>query len=153
MTQVIKCKCGAIRAACAEPDCYTDKDWQRDVRAYVKKGYTVETVQSGVQFSPCTCGKIGLNKPQQILLDLLKTKPSHYRQEVFERVGFFGQTVIAEDGTRHFLDVGQGVVSIISIGSTGSLVREDKTLHIFTASELKQVQDALEGKPQQMSLF
>ena len=29
--QVIICKCGAKFAACVEPDCYTDKDWLKNL--------------------------------------------------------------------------------------------------------------------------
>lgn len=58
MSQIIKCPCGKIFAACAEPYCYTDAEWHRDVRAYVKKGCTVSMAEKGeVQkgFDKCTC--------------------------------------------------------------------------------------------------
>ncbi len=38
MIQVIKCKCGSIFAAAAEPHCYSDAEWQREMRKYIKKG-------------------------------------------------------------------------------------------------------------------
>lgn len=58
LIQVIKCKCGKTFAACCEPECYTDKDWQKDVRNYVKKGCTVEMREAGQwNFERCTCVK------------------------------------------------------------------------------------------------
>lgn len=47
MIQVVKCKCNSIIAACIEPDCYTDVEWQRNLRKYVKDGYMVEMKEKG----------------------------------------------------------------------------------------------------------
>lgn len=69
MIQVIKYKCcGNIFAACCEPDCYTDKDWLKDLKKYVEKGHKVEMIPSGqgLQFKKCECKKKESNK---------KTKP------------------------------------------------------------------------------
>jgi hypothetical protein len=58
MIQVTKCKCGKIFAACAEPNCYTDAEYQREVRKDIKRGCTVEMVASGTwSFEECTCEK------------------------------------------------------------------------------------------------
>jgi hypothetical protein len=56
--QIIKCHCGNVFAACTEPECFTDKDWQKDVRSYVKGGCTVETVSTAElkeMFGVCNC--------------------------------------------------------------------------------------------------
>jgi len=56
LAQIIVCKCGATIAACIEPECYVDKDWQKDVRKYTKKGYLIKTInKNDVQFGRCTC--------------------------------------------------------------------------------------------------
>ena len=56
MVQITKCLCGKIFAACCEPHCYTDADYQKETRAYIKKGCTVEMVESGTwSFEKCTC--------------------------------------------------------------------------------------------------
>lgn len=56
--RVIRCKCGNPFAFCCEPECYTDKDWQKDVRHYVRAGCTVDTVEAGeVKVSKCPCKK------------------------------------------------------------------------------------------------
>ena len=56
MIQVTKCKCGKIFAACAEPYCYTDAEYQRDTRKYLKQGCTVELVESKTwNFEKCIC--------------------------------------------------------------------------------------------------
>lgn len=60
MIQVIKYKCcGNIFAACCEPDCYTDTDWLKDLRKYVKRGDKVEMIPrgNGLQFKKCECNK------------------------------------------------------------------------------------------------
>ena len=58
LIQIIKCKCGKTFAACCEPECYTDKDWQKELRDYVKNGCTVEMVESGNwEMESCTCKK------------------------------------------------------------------------------------------------
>ncbi len=57
--QVIKCKCGSIFAACLEPHCYTDSDWQRDLRKYVKQGNLVEILDcSSFNFEKCKCKEV-----------------------------------------------------------------------------------------------
>ena len=58
--QVRKTKCcGAIRAACIEPDCYTDSEWIRDTKKHVLNGGSVEMVESGTwEFTKCTCKKV-----------------------------------------------------------------------------------------------
>lgn len=54
--QVLKCKCGKIFAACIEPECYTDKKWQKDLRKYVLKGATVEILETPVfTLESCVC--------------------------------------------------------------------------------------------------
>ena len=59
MIQVIKYACcGRIFAASAEPYCYTDKDWQKDVRKYAKQGYKIEMVErADIDFRSCECNK------------------------------------------------------------------------------------------------
>jgi len=55
--QIVKCRCGSIFAACVEPHCYTEPDWQKDVRKYAKQGYRIEMKDcgEGIQFSKCKC--------------------------------------------------------------------------------------------------
>jgi len=71
MVQVTKCKCGKIFAACREPECYTDADYQRQVRKDIKSGCTVEMVESGTwSFEKCTCTDmkpVGVDKNQLTL--------------------------------------------------------------------------------------
>lgn len=56
MVQVTKCPCGKVFAACVEPGCYTDAEYQRETRKYIKNGCTVELVESGTWcFEKCTC--------------------------------------------------------------------------------------------------
>ena len=58
--QVIKCKCGAVFAACMEPHCYTETEWMRDLRKYVKQGCTVDVIYNDSTkslFGKCTCDK------------------------------------------------------------------------------------------------
>jgi hypothetical protein len=57
MIQVIKYKCcGNIFAACLEPDCYTDSDWLKSLKKYVKVGHKVEMVDSEkFKFGQCQC--------------------------------------------------------------------------------------------------
>ena len=58
--QVRKTKCcGVIRAACLEPDCYTDSEWLKDTRKHVQGGGTVELLEcgSGWTFEKCACEK------------------------------------------------------------------------------------------------
>lgn len=66
MIQVIKYKCcGQVFAACHEPHCYTDKDWQRDLRKYVKEGHTV-AMQDKCNFGECTCTTYIQKSPDQL---------------------------------------------------------------------------------------
>lgn len=56
--QAIFCKCGSIVAGCMEPYCYQDKEWQKDLRDYSKKGYEIKMVdpeEVRVQLSECKC--------------------------------------------------------------------------------------------------
>lgn len=67
--QVIKCKCGNVFAACVEPHCYTDSDWQRDLRKYVKQGNLVELVDcSSFNFEECKCKEIEEANSSQVSL-------------------------------------------------------------------------------------
>jgi hypothetical protein len=48
MIQIVKRKCcGSVFAACVEPDCYTDKDWLKNLKEYVNRGDKVEMIESG----------------------------------------------------------------------------------------------------------
>lgn len=42
--QVIICKCGSVIAACAEPYCYSDKSWNKDMVKYAQKGYKIDVM-------------------------------------------------------------------------------------------------------------
>lgn len=57
--QVVRYKCcGEIFAACTEPECYTESDWQKNLREYAKRGEIIEIVESGsVRMSKCKCEK------------------------------------------------------------------------------------------------
>lgn len=56
MIQVTKCPCGKIFAACKEPMCYEDAEYQKETRKYIKNGCKVEMVNSGEwSFENCTC--------------------------------------------------------------------------------------------------
>lgn len=76
--QVIKHKCcGAIFSACQEPECYTDKDYLKELRKYVEAGDTVDMVNRGEwEFGECVCVAEGkkfiLPDPNQT--DLFKTQ-------------------------------------------------------------------------------
>ena len=64
MIQLVKYKCcGKVFAACAEPYCYTDVDWIRELRKYVKAGHVVQMINNGESFNfeRCTCN----NKDQK----------------------------------------------------------------------------------------
>jgi len=61
MIQTIKYKCcGKIFAACCEPECYTDSDWLKSLKQYVKRGDKVEMMPSGqgFQFGKCECSEV-----------------------------------------------------------------------------------------------
>lgn len=65
--QVIKCVCGSIFAGCVVPECYTEVEWQRDMRKYVKKGCTVELKENGRwKFEICICNKKGEKDLKQL---------------------------------------------------------------------------------------
>lgn len=63
MIQVIKCKgCGSVFAACREPECWTDKDWQKDVRDYAKQGHIIGMAErGGWTLDGCTCKKVNVD--------------------------------------------------------------------------------------------
>ena len=55
MIQVVKYKCcDAIFAACNEPNCYTEKDWTKNLKQYAKEGCKIEMVES-FKFEKCEC--------------------------------------------------------------------------------------------------
>ena len=68
--QTINCgSCNATFAACVEPECYSDADWQRDLRKYTKQGAKVELVDSGeFRFTSCHCDKKKKKDPNQLTL-------------------------------------------------------------------------------------
>ena len=70
MVQVIKYKCcGKVFAACIEPECYTDKEWLRELRKYVLSGDKVEMVKSGGwKFEKCVCQSDELKDKNQLLI-------------------------------------------------------------------------------------
>jgi hypothetical protein len=45
-TQIVLCKCGAIRAAAHEPHCYDDKDWKKTLIRAIKADRRIETIDS-----------------------------------------------------------------------------------------------------------
>lgn len=63
--QCISCPCGKMFAACLEPECYSDADWQKDMRNYVKKGCSVSMTDEPIagKFEKCTCPNM---KPQTV---------------------------------------------------------------------------------------
>ena len=60
IVQVIKYKCcGKVFAACREPECYTSKDWQRNLRKDVNEGHKVEMMPIEIlQFGKRECDKV-----------------------------------------------------------------------------------------------
>jgi len=67
MIQVIKTKCcGKVFAACQEPYCYTEKDWQKDLRKYVNEGCTVEMTEKA-NLETCTCNSEKESKAQLLI--------------------------------------------------------------------------------------
>ena len=59
LIQVVRYKCcNEIFAACIEPYCYSESDWQKDLRKYIKQGHKVEMIKGGVEFGECKCIKI-----------------------------------------------------------------------------------------------
>lgn len=72
--QVIKYSCcGKVFAACVEPDCYTDSDWQKELRKYVLRGDVVDLIDSstGLNLSKCECETVKQEKVQQDLFSEL----------------------------------------------------------------------------------
>ena len=75
-TQIIKCGlCNKAFAACREPECYTDRDWKKDLRQYIKQGYEIATTEK--EFEWCSCKKValkskilGLNKTNNLQVSL-----------------------------------------------------------------------------------
>jgi hypothetical protein len=55
--QVVKCKCGEIFAGYREPECFEDAEWHKDIRKWIKMGYTVETAER-IKFGECKCNEI-----------------------------------------------------------------------------------------------
>ncbi len=56
--QIVRYRCcGVVFAACAEPFCYTDKKWKKDVRDYLKQGHKTEIVPSSnfITVNNCKC--------------------------------------------------------------------------------------------------
>lgn len=72
--QVITCRCGAAFAACAVPDCYTEKDWLKQIRYYSLKGCTVDIKEAtSFSFEKCTCVKESKTKDKNqtsLILDI-----------------------------------------------------------------------------------
>lgn len=68
-SQIVICRCGNAFAICRAPECYTDRDWQKDVRRYIKGGCTVETLNTKeavekYSLGNCTCNKTKASKEQ-----------------------------------------------------------------------------------------
>ena len=56
MVEIINCPCNKTFAACADPYCFDDPEWQKDKRHYVKKGCTVKLARDGNwKYEKCTC--------------------------------------------------------------------------------------------------
>lgn len=65
--QVIICKCGAKFAACREPECYTDKEWLRDLSKYVKNGCSVDMIGiKEFELESCRCAEIKKKKEPEL---------------------------------------------------------------------------------------
>lgn len=65
MIQVTKCPCGKVFAACREPECYSDSDYQMETIKYLKNGCTVQMVESSEwEFEKCTCPNM---KPIEVI--------------------------------------------------------------------------------------
>jgi hypothetical protein len=46
---IVKNKAGETIAACLEPQCYTDKEWLKDLAKYTEQGYKSELLSEGVK--------------------------------------------------------------------------------------------------------
>lgn len=69
MVQLIRCKCGKVFAAAAEPHCYSDAEWQKEMRKYIKRGCTVEMSNNNDwKFEQCVCETIPKKDPRQLEL-------------------------------------------------------------------------------------
>lgn len=56
MIQVLYCKCGALYAACSEPDCYTDSSWLNSLPKVIENGGKIEMEErEKVKFTECDC--------------------------------------------------------------------------------------------------
>jgi hypothetical protein len=65
--QAIRCKCGSIFAAAVEPYCYSDSDWQKHMRKYVKDGCSVELINANdFKFEKCKCKELKQQKENQL---------------------------------------------------------------------------------------
>lgn len=55
--QIIKCKCGVTFAGYCAPECYTDKEWIKDIAKYLKRGCEVDLIDSGngLTLEKCKC--------------------------------------------------------------------------------------------------
>lgn len=69
MIQVIRYKCcDKIFAACSEPDCYTNRQWLKNLRKDVLEGHRVQMLESrDVKLEKCEC------EYNQNQLDLFET--------------------------------------------------------------------------------
>jgi hypothetical protein len=56
-TQIVRCpKCKSVFAGCLDPYCYTDKDWLKNIRLYLKQGYEIDLIESkSLHFEKCKC--------------------------------------------------------------------------------------------------
>lgn len=73
--QVVICKCGSKFAACVEPNCYTQKEWLKDLRKYVQEGCTVEMIEATeFKFERCKCEKEKIDVNQTELFSLEEVK-------------------------------------------------------------------------------
>lgn len=70
MVQIVKCSHGKIFAACIAPECYTDSNWLKELKKYIKGGCTVEMTESkDWRFEKCECDKRKKSK-EQLTLEL-----------------------------------------------------------------------------------
>lgn len=62
--QVVKYACcDKVFAACAQPECYTDKDWLKNLKQYIKRGDKVDLAENGTwKFEKCECKKSTADK-------------------------------------------------------------------------------------------
>lgn len=57
LAQIARCRCGSIIGACVAPYCYEDKEWQKDLRNFIKQGCTTEYLpcDSSWRLGLCEC--------------------------------------------------------------------------------------------------